>query len=413
MTAAVVPPTALILSIRHAGGVQILASLLRERGLRPVLLSEFHDDHNAQWCDGHITVDWSGGDRHGTLLAIAEWAPAAVVNFAEPLIEWQIAIAEAFSLRGATPGLTLLVDKSAVRHAMSQAGLSRLNFAAGTPIDLLLSPFDDYPAIVKPSRDSGGSRGVRLVESRADLPDVLGDLADRYGTNLGLILEPYIEGTEFTLDGLVTGHVFRAILEVEKVGHDNERHHDSGILMTPMPTVDRATVRATELLLSDFCRAVDIDEVWLHVEARAGAAGIELIEINPRPGGGMYRSATLRATGMDPVIANLDAALGRTPMDQPPARVQLEGVLGNIPFEAFEPGRFAVEVSTAEIVDLEGVVDASFLSEIVVDDLDRENFFGFVLLEASNRESLSVAAEELRKRVTLRRIDNTSDKDQK
>lgn len=52
----------LVFSKRFVGGVRILAEMLRELDLRPVLVSAEPEDINRDACDVHLVVDWDGGE---------------------------------------------------------------------------------------------------------------------------------------------------------------------------------------------------------------------------------------------------------------------------------------------------------------------------------------------------------------
>lgn len=369
----------------NSTSVALVVERLRGRGLRPVLVSAFPNDRNRDKCDDHVLLDWDSEDLPMLLTRIHRRGidPIAVVNMVEPLIPWQIALATHYGLPGAEAGRNVLLSKALVRDLMRELGLSTIRFR-GDPAEV-----DFFPAIVKPSRVSSASWQVRRVDGPAELLAYQHHLADCGLADLELIIEEYLPGTEFSVDGPVVGGRFHPILAVEKPDHDDSRHHDAGILLHP-PQQDhvRDGVRALSETIGTLCADLRLDQLWLHVEGRTTEDGrTELIEINPRPGGGMYPTAIREASGIDPIEAVISMSLGDftfTPERLGPPRER--PIIGWVDVEADELG--IVEISTTEddLRALPGVINAEVINNFQVSSLEMENFF---LSFAITAESLS------------------------
>lgn len=369
----------------NSTSVTLAVEQVRTRGLRPVLISAFPDDRNRDKCDDHVLLDWDSEDLPTLITRLDRRGivPIAVVNLVEPLILWQVAIATHYGLPGADAGRNVLASKTLVRDHMRALGLSTIRFC-GDPTEV-----DFFPAIVKPSRESSASWLVRRVDGPAELLAYQRDLAERGFADTELIIEEYLPGTEFSVDGPIVGGRFYPVLAVEKPDHDETRHHDAGLLVHP-PQQDhvRDGVRVLSETIGTLCADLRLDQLWLHVEGRTTEDGrTELVEINPRPGGGTYPAVTRETSGIDPIEAFISMSLGEftfTPERSGPLRDR--PIVGMVDVEAFELG--IVEISTTEddLRALPGVITAKVINGFQVSSLEKENSF---LDFAVTAESLS------------------------
>lgn len=358
---------------------------LRARGLRPVHVSASSDDRNSDKCDDHVLLNWDSEDLP-TLTARLDQrdiVPIAIVNQVEPLIPWQIAIATHYGLPGADAARNVLASKTLVRDRMRTLGLSAIRFCSD-PAEV-----DFFPAIVKPARESAASWMVRRVDGLAELLAYQRDLAERGLADIELIIEEFLPGTEFSVDGPVVAGRFHPVLAVERPEHDDTRHHNAGLQICP-PQQDhvRDGVRALSEAISALCSDLSIDQFWFHVEARTAEDGrAELIEINPRPAGGMYSAVIHEISGIDPMDAFISMSLGKftvTPEHLDPLR---DGpIIGLFDVETDELG--IVEISTTEddLRAIPGIIDAEVTNGFHVSILEKENFF---IRFAMNADSVS------------------------
>jgi len=163
-----------------------------------------------------------------------------------------------------------------------------------TPVTHLVGPAStaaewDFPIIVKP-RSGAGSRGVRLVHSRADL-DALGD-------DDSLIAQELLPGDEYSVDVIAAadGHVVAAVPRTRT-------RVDSGVSIAGL-TVRDAELEATATAVA---QAIGLTGV-ANVQLRRDTAGVPaLLEVNPRFPGAMPLTI---AAGVDMPSLALDLALG-------------------------------------------------------------------------------------------------------
>lgn len=373
----------LILSQWHGGGVAFAAEALKARGLRSVLVSAHADDRNRDRCDEHVLFDWTDPQALIALLDERDIDPIAIVNTLEPLIPWQMALAAHYGLPGAEAGRNVLLSKTLVRDHVRKLGLSGIRYTGD------LSEVDFFPAIVKPARESGSSWLVRRVNSRAELHEFQRMLNDLGFADTELIAEEYIAGTEFSIDGPVADGRFHPVLTAEKPEHDDVRHHDRGLRIHPVQQDHvRAGVHALVEVINAVCADLGLDQLWLHVEGRTTQDGrAELVEINPRPGGGLYPAATRKASGID--VFELVVAMSLAEF-QPELIGPLpeEQVIGWYDVEARTRGTVEVRTTEEDLLALPGVFAVDIANGIKVVSLEKENHFLRVAVTAGSRDEL-------------------------
>jgi carbamoyl-phosphate synthase large subunit len=164
-----------------------------------------------------------------------------------------------------------------------------------TPITHLVGPASSaerwgFPIIVKP-RSGAGSRGVRLVHSRAEL--------DALGTDDSLIAQEHLPGDEYSVDVMAdaNGHVIAAVPRTRT-------RVDSGVSIAGL-TVHDPELEATATAVAQAINLTGVANVQLRRDVNGVPA---LLEVNPRFPGAMPLTI---AAGVDMPSLALDLALGR------------------------------------------------------------------------------------------------------
>lgn len=228
-------------------------------------------------------------------------------------------LARSAGLRGMDPHTALLArDKSRMRAAFRDAGLHVPAFAVGTPADGSLPAGLRFPVIAKPV--SGfASQGVVRANDQAQLRaalatigeinrELLDTLSDaKVGRMSGIIVEEYIEGTEYAADTFSqdgTVYVLSVCEKNDLVGpYFEERSY-----ITPA-RLSGATLRRTLDEIAGGVLALGITDGAAHVEFRVRDGVPYIIEIGARVGGsGLAHHFAYHTVGARPVqlvIANL------------------------------------------------------------------------------------------------------------
>ncbi|MFH9086721.1 acetyl-CoA carboxylase biotin carboxylase subunit family protein [Streptomyces sp. NPDC017673] len=386
----------LVLSKRSVGGVRHVAELLRNLGKRPVLVSENPDDINREACDAHVVVEWDDAtvDEAVKAFEAAGVAPAGVVNLVDPLVRWQARLARHYGLPGGEHAREVLVSKAGVRAEMRRLALSSLWFDSGRAGTFDVSAVHSYPVVVKPCVDSGASRLVRRAESDEQLRRHLRDIAETAGPDFEIIVEEHIDGVEISIDGPVIDGEFRGLFCVDKSARDEERNHDTGMLLSPLPAgAVRAGADAMIGRISALCTDLGLARGWLHVEARVAEDGsVELIEINPRVAGGVHPAAIRRTCGIDAVEQMVLMALGDEDADHLRTVTRNDELVGLVHVEPRAAGVIVDATPLERMKRLPGVVDGYLWEGFRVSSLEHENFFAAFLISGDSEPALHEAA---------------------
>jgi biotin carboxylase len=179
---------------------------------------------------------------------------------------------------------------------------------------------------------------------------------------------------------------FHTAFVADKPDHDAVRLHDRGLRVSPPARVPAEAVNRFVAGLQVLVDRLGLDGAWLHVEGRVRADGrVGLIEVNPRPGGGLYPAAIRHKSGVSPIEVALDLALGDPPT---PAAAGHDDLLAIVPVEAGAVGVVHSYTTADELRAVDGVVDAYVIDGYRVSTVDKENFFAAVMVTGRDEAEL-------------------------
>ncbi|MFH7597087.1 ATP-grasp domain-containing protein [Streptomyces racemochromogenes] len=337
----------------------------------------------------------------------------AVVPGFEYAVPVAAAAAERLGLPGPRPAVAArLRDKGLMKDQLARGGVA---VARGVPLTVGDVPEDTllqaaavvgFPAVVKPV-DGSGSLGVRRIDSMAELrghleraaeEGVLDDMGQPVGGRL--LLESYVTGPEFSVEGWVTatGEVTVAAVTQKLLGPEPHFVEVGHIVDADLPQADReALARTAERAV----RALGLTAGVFHLEARLSPRGPVVLEIAARLGGDRIHrlvsavhgrslpEAAIRVLAGLPHAAVADAPSGRA--------------AASVYFTAPAPGR--IHDPEALYADLARVIDAGAQCwELTVDcapgDLvtpatDFRQRFGHAVLVAADRSALTAVLDEV------------------
>jgi hypothetical protein len=210
---------------------------------------------------------------------------------------------EALGLPWHSPkGVTIARNKWLTRERLREAGLlvpwcRTIDVAADPRVLLPL----DFPCVVKPVGLSG-SRGVMRVDDEPGLvaafnrlralmkaPDIRNERNDIHGH---AVVEGFIEGREFALEGLMTAGRLRTLALFDKPDPLDGPFFEETIYVTPSSqsqSIRRAI--ADEVALA--ADAIGLRHGPIHAECRVNHRGVFVLEVAARPIGGLC-ARTLR-----------------------------------------------------------------------------------------------------------------------
>ena len=292
-------------------------------GVRVVFASDRCDHLEDPWSDRAIPVRF--WDEAGSVATV-------VAASADTRLDGVIAVGDRPAVLAACVAETLGLPgnpSSAVRASRNKLASRRAFEAAGllTPSFFDVSIADDpaaiaascrFPVVIKPLALSG-SRGVMRVDRVSDFvwafdrlarllraPDVLSERDEAHGRAL---IEAYIPGNEFAIEGVMTDGVFRSFVIFDKPDPLVGPFFEETIYVTPSrasQTVQRAIVDQVAIA----ARALGLRHGPVHAECRVNTRGVYVLEVAPRPIGGLCARAVRFGNGASLEEVLLRHALG-------------------------------------------------------------------------------------------------------
>lgn len=198
-------------------------------------------------------------------------------------------------------------NKVGMKERFVRGGVATARHAVFREMPCVLSGEFRYPLVVKPA-DSNSSKGIRKVFSERELA-VAVETALQESRSGEILIEEFVEGTEFSLDALVSdGRVYGIMLtELVKVsGRDNF------LIVQSRPLSDECGDRMVSA-----CRAAqaiaDLFEIKnspLLVQLIHDGSSVRVVEFGARIGGGSKHHQIRASTGVDLPKAFLAQILG-------------------------------------------------------------------------------------------------------
>lgn len=183
-----------------------------------VLCSNLYEDSPAfEYADEYRVANVL--DKDMNLKIAQEFKPDAVLtdqtDIAVPTVAY---ISEKLGLKGiGIETANRFTNKYLMREYASKVGIPIPEYRLCHTVNEAIQFLDHYSiAIIKPI-DSQSSRGIHIVRSKRDIEKYYKDCVQYSNAEEAILIEEYIEGTEFTVDGVKTSseYVITAISEKE------------------------------------------------------------------------------------------------------------------------------------------------------------------------------------------------------
>jgi hypothetical protein len=314
-----------VLLLATTTGYQIrsFGEAAKRLGVELVFASDRCDQLDDPWADHAIPVHfWDEAHSLEAILAACRADPihgVIAVGDHPTILAAQVALA--LGLPGNPPdAVRASRNKLASRGAFQSAGLLTPTFfevsMAADPSALAARLA--YPAVLKPLA-LAGSRGVMRVDQASDFvwaferlagllkaPDILNERDEVHGRAL---VESYIPGNEFAIEGVMTAGVFRAFVIFDKPDPLVGPFFEETIYITP----SRVPVVVQEAIVDQVAaaaRALGLQHGPIHAECRVNTKGVYLLEVAARPIGGLCARA-VRFDGPEELRVPLEEVLIR------------------------------------------------------------------------------------------------------
>jgi hypothetical protein len=295
-----------VLIIATTTGYQIrsFGEAAEKLGVRLVFASDRCDRLEDPWWDQAVPVRFfdEPGSVQTVMHALAANPPDGVIAVGDRPVTLASHVNEAFGLPGNPPSAALATrNKLENRRSLQAAGLPVPTFRAVSLADDAhdVSATFAYPSVVKPLAMSG-SRGVIRVDNSCEFvaafdrlrallqqPDVR---VERESAHAMLLVESFIPGREYAVEGLLTDGAFRPLAIFDKPDPLNGPFFEETIYVTP--SRESAVVQdAITTAVGAGAAALGLRHGPVHAECRVNETGVYLLEIAARPIGGLCSRA--------------------------------------------------------------------------------------------------------------------------
>ncbi|MFE0526055.1 acetyl-CoA carboxylase biotin carboxylase subunit family protein [Micromonospora parva] len=333
-----------------SAGIQ-LANRLVTAGVPCLIPTQFPDLLPAEVHSGARVVDWHPDHGVPALLALVERlgvTPTGVIAGFEYAVGPAAELARALGLPALSQDTAEAVrQKDVMRERCVKHGIAVPASITIPADDVGECPFA-FPVVVKPA-DWGGSLMVRLARDADEYQRACAEI-HRYGEvkfhhdpRRVALVEEYVEGPEFSLEGWVDAAGVHLVSITTKLVGALPQFFEMGHIATPPQSSPHGQ------LLHEFAAQVvaafDITVGPFHIETRIAADDRPvLIEVGARLAGDCIPELIMAGPGVDLYLATAEAARGGTYLDEP-----VSSVSAGVAFVTTDrPGAFAGSVSGIE-----------------------------------------------------------------
>ncbi|WP_405436811.1 ATP-grasp domain-containing protein [Streptomyces avidinii] len=295
----------------------------RELGTVPVLLTGDPDRYRGLAETGAEVVRCDTNSDAALRAAVQERFRreeiAGVTTTSDFYVPAAARIAQWLGLPGNPPeAVAVCRDKSALRERLRTAGVRQPRYALVREPDGAAAAVarTGLPCVVKPADDSGSTNVLLCAdeaEVRAQIKRILAIDTNVRGmpTARTVLVEEYLEAPEYSVEmfsqdgqAVCVGITAKSVTATP---YFVEHRH---LFPAPLPATTAQQITETVTAALD---AAGIRLGATHTEVKLTTDGPALIEINPRPAGGMIPELIRLATGVDLLGEQLRAALGLPP----------------------------------------------------------------------------------------------------
>ena len=317
-----------------------------------------------------------------------ERRPDAVLAVDDSGVELAALLAQRLGLAGNPAGAVGPVrDKLAFRQLLRQHGFPCPAFrhlsSNADPHELL--PELEFPVVVKARRLSA-SRGVIRADDVGELLRAVDRVreiqarADRDARALGLVVESFIPGREYALEGTLERGVLTVLALFDKPDPLDGPYFEETLYVTPS-RLPEAVQRRIHRAVSGICVAAGLTDGPVHAEVRVNGEGVWPLEIAARSIGGLCGRVLTHVLGMSLEELILRQALGE------PLAVEGDGsAAGVMMIPTPRRGIYHAIKGLDAAESVPGVTEIAITAEqgqIVAPPPDGASYLGFIFSRAS------------------------------
>lgn len=202
-------------------------------------------------------------------------------------------------------------DKFAQRSALEKGGFYVPKNFIVTSVEQIEKhkEYLAFPLVIKPV-DSSASRGVRKVNTYLELLEAFGESV-KYSNEKTLIIEEFVDGPEFSVEGLTqNGKTYIVAITEKGLGHEAGCFVESShIIPAALSSEEEVNI---QVYVEKVIQCLGIDNSSSHAELKLTSKGPVLIEIGARLGGDFITSDLVPlSTGVDMLENVINIALNQ------------------------------------------------------------------------------------------------------
>jgi len=323
-----------------------------------------------------------------TVLQHLQHRPDAVLAVDDHGLELAALLREKLGLPGnPTSAVMLSRDKLVFRQLLRNHGFNAPNFRS-LPHDADLEQWANeigYPAVVKARRLSSSRGVVRVNDKREFIAAAkwvrqIQGRADREAQELGLVVEDFIPGREFALEGLLNAGKLGVLALFDKPDPLDGPYFEETIYVTPSRLPESMQQEITETV-QRACELAGLTSGPVHAEMRVNQQGVWLLEIAARSIGGLCGRVLRHALGMSLEEVVLRQALGM-PVPQAEARGAAGVMMIPVPKRGIYQGVSGMDAARR----LPGITDIRIAVEpgtLILPVPEGASYLGFIFSQAS------------------------------
>ena len=265
-----------------------------------------------------------------TVLQHLQHKPDAVLAVDDHGLELAALLREQLGLAGNPNAAVMLTrDKLVFRQLLRNHGFNAPGFRH-LPHDADLEKWSKeiaYPAVVKARRLSS-SRGVVRVNTPQEFMAAVNWVrqiqgrADRESQELGLVVEDFISGQEYALEGLLSDGKLSVLALFDKPDPLDGPYFEETIYVTPSRLPDAMQQEIADTV-QRACELAGLNSGPVHAEMRVNQQGVWMLEVAARSIGGLCGRVLRHALGM-----SLEEVVLRHTLGLPVPQVQAHGGAG-------------------------------------------------------------------------------------
>jgi biotin carboxylase len=324
-----------------------------------------------------------------TVLREMDRRPDAVLAVDDAGVELAALLSERLRLPGNPPvAVSQVRDKLAFRRLQRRIGspCPEFHLVASDADPRSLVPELDFPAVVKARRLSA-SRGVIRADNAEELIRAVGWVraiqarADRDAAELGVLIEGFIPGREYALEGILERGALTTLALFDKPDPLDGPYFEETIYVTPSRLPPEAQRRIRDEV-ARVCREAGLEHGPVHAEMRLNRDGVWILEIAARSIGGLCARTLDHALGM-----SLEELILRQALGEPIAIAADGGAAGVMmiptPRRGIYHGTEGVHAAQA-LPGISGLAITAQKGQIVAPPPDGASYLGFIFSRAAS-----------------------------